>query len=306
MRVLAIEYQLGSQQETGNELRKDNQEWDVDAIAAKTGVLVRHVAQEGESPLTMAISAAQRLLSTRDRELIDAVIYVTQSPDSMIPATACLFHEALSLPKTAMAFDVNQGCTGFVYGLSLSSALLSSGQRRQVLLVCADAYQKHIDKHDRTCRPIFSDGATATLLEDDGQHNVGPFVFLTDGSGAKNLELRGTRLFMDGPRVLMFTMSAVPKAVRQLLEQANLSLGDIDLFFFHQASAIVLNNIQRTLMIPDTKFIRELDDVGNTVASTIPIALKRAHGRGVLQTGQTVLLMGFGVGYSLAGCILRT
>ena len=313
MRIASIEYELGGIQESWEDIQNDNAEWSVAALAAKTGIEVRHVATSEQTALTLAVAACSRLLDRVGRSSIDGLVYVTQSPDTKIPANACILHEKLLLPKQCLAFDVNQGCSGFVYGVTIVTSLMAYTGMSCALVVCSDTYRRYVSRSDRACRPIFSDGASATLLVKDGPGSIGPFEFMTDGSGAPNLTLRHSlnpgfteELYMDGPRVLMFTMAAVPKATASLLERAGLQMEDIDLFVDHQASAVVLDSIQRRLKIPDEKFLRCLEDFGNTVSSTIPIALKYAIDSGRLKDGMTVLLMGFGVGYSVAGCIVRT
>jgi 3-oxoacyl-[acyl-carrier-protein] synthase-3 len=313
MRIANIEYELGSNRELWSKLQEDNLDWDVNALAIKTGINVRHISTSSQTALTLALDAGNKMLENVDRGLIEGILYVTQSPDSAIPSTACLLHEKLKLPKNNFAFDINQGCSGFVYGISLASSLMVSANMKNVLVICAETYSRYISKNDRACRPIFSDAASATLVVNDGLGMFGPFVFMTDGSGAPNLTLKHSpnpnsllQLHMDGPRVMMFTMSAVPKATMRLLELANLQLDQVDLYIYHQASALVLDNIQRLLKIPEKKFFRCLSEFGNTVSSTIPIALKCARDAGVLKEGMTIMLMGFGVGYSLAGCIVKT
>lgn len=313
MKIASLEYCLGSHMETWDELLKDNPDWDKESLTSKTGVSIRYVSGSDETALTLAVAASVELLTKNGKDAINGLIYVTQSPDSHIPATACLLHQELGLPSNCFAFDLNQGCSGFIYGLSIASSMLASCELQQILLVCSETYRKYIDIHDRTCRPIFSDGASAVIIRSEDKGSLGPFTFLTDGSGAPNLTLKDPqnhndlpRLFMNGPSVLMFTMAAVPKATNTLLEMASLKIDDIDLFIFHQASAVVLDNIQRALDIPDARFYRHVQFVGNTVSSTIPIALKHALDEGVVNEGATLLLMGFGVGYSLAGCIVRT
>ena len=152
-------------------------------------------------------------------------------------------------------------------------------------------------------------------MERDGPGTIGPFVFTTEGSGAPYLTLTanngvadvdGPVLFMDGPKVLAFTLRVVPDAVRELLERADLVQDDIDLFVFHQASAVVLDRLREQLGVVPEKWFQNLDGVGNTVSATIPIALRQAQEQGRLQAGMTVLVMGFGVGLSLAGCVIRT
>lgn len=313
MKIVGIEYCVGRHLEGWDELLKDNPDWDKEALTGKTGISERYVAGNDETALSLATDAGEKLLTEFDRDSIDGLIYVTQSPDSHIPATACLLHQKLGLPLNSFAFDLNQGCSGFVYGLSIASSMIESAGCRQVLVVCSETYRKYIDPNDRSNRPIFSDGASAVILTNEGTGSIGPYKFITDGSGAPNLMLKEAKgsdgppsLYMNGPSVLMFTKGAVPKATNALLGAASLKIGDIDQFIFHQASAVVLDYIQRALEIPDERFVRHFKNIGNTVSSTIPIALKHVMDERKLTEGMTVLLMGFGVGYSLAGCILRT
>jgi len=311
MRITEITYQLGSVRETLDDLQSQNPDWRIQDIASRTGILTRYVTAPQETAFQLAIKAAQKLAV--DRNTIDALIYVTQSPESLIPTTACLLHQHLGLPSQCLAYDLNQGCSGFIYGLSQATALIKSGLSKHALVVCAEAYSKYISKNDRTCRPLFSDGAAAIMVEESAVGDIGPFVFVTDGSGAPNLTLRrqvvdtnlpAGSLYMDGAKVLLFTMGQVPRAVRELLAKAQLSVQDIDLFIFHQASKVVLDNIQHALKIDEDRLFRNYQEVGNTVSATIPIALVQAQQSGRIKDGTRVLLMGFGVGYSLAGCIV--
>lgn len=311
MRIAGIEFELASVEEDLALLGTENPEWRMDSVFEKTGVSRLHVAGPDETALSLGLAAGRKLLAGRDPAAIGALVYVTQSPDSLIPTTACLLHRDLGLPPGCLAFDLNQGCSGFVYGLSLAQSLLESQGIAEALVVCAETYSKHIASDDRTTRPLFSDGASAVLLQRDGPMRIGPYIYVTDGRGAPNLTLRaGTdgqqQLFMNGPQVLLFTMSAVPRAVRELLAKAGLDLEAVDLFVFHQASRIVLDNLERTLGLPAEKVYRNYEQIGNTVSATIPIALKTARDEGRLTDGMTVVLMGFGVGYSLAGCVLST
>ena len=318
--IQAITYRLGSISETGIDLIGDNPDWNLAEIEAKTGIKTRHIAAPGETASDMAASAAKELFDRGvDPMGIDALIFVTQSPDYVLPTTACLLQDRLGLAKSCMAFDINQGCSGFVYGLGVVTSLISSGFAQKALLLCGDTYTRYIKKNDRTCRPIFSDGASATLISRGSRASISSFTFGSDGSGGQNLIVRGggardgaypagssiPHLYMDGPQVFMFSMSAVPGVVGKLLEAGDIQLEDVDLFVFHQASAIVLENIGRQLKLPQSKLYSNLVNVGNTVSSSIPIALAEASREGRLHSGQTVLICGFGVGYSWAGALLR-
>jgi 3-oxoacyl-[acyl-carrier-protein] synthase-3 len=217
-----------------------------------------------------------------------------------------------------MAFDINLGCSGFVYALSVAGSLIESGAATKGLILCSDTYTKYIDKNDRTCRPLFSDGASATLLVGSNLDDIGPFVFGTDGSGYKNIIVRegGAResnisvdschgsLEMHGADVFLFTLSTVPASINELLDKAKLVIEDIDLFVFHQASKLVLENIIRVMLLDEDKVFINLENVGNTVSASIPIALKDAETQGKLRNGDKVVLVGFGVGLSWGATLI--
>jgi 3-oxoacyl-[acyl-carrier-protein] synthase-3 len=163
--IEAIAYRLGSRSETGLDLARDNPGWNIGEIEAKTGVKTRYLAAPGETASDMAEAAANELLGRGiDRAEIDGLIFVSQSPDHLLPTTACLLQDRLGLAKSCLAFDINQGCSGFVYGLGVATSLITAGLASKVLLLCGDTYTRYIKADDRTCRPIFSDGAAAILV----------------------------------------------------------------------------------------------------------------------------------------------
>ena len=217
-----------------------------------------------------------------------------------------------------MAFDINLGCSGFIYALSVVSSLIESGVAKKGLILCSDTYTKYIDKNDRTCRPLFSDGASATLLTGSGTNSIGPFVFGTDGGGYEKLIVRegGARspvvntgfphgtLEMRGSDVFLFTLSSVPDCINELLDKSRLDIEDIDLFVFHQASKLVLENLVRIMSLDEDKVFSNLENVGNTVSASIPIALKDAETQGRLKSGDKIMLVGFGVGLSWGATLL--
>jgi 3-oxoacyl-[acyl-carrier-protein] synthase-3 len=314
--ISSIAYYLPENVETGSELKKDNPDWDIDQIEEKTGIKTRYISDNDQTALDMSVIAAESLLQHKvNIKDIDFLIFVTQSPEYVLPTTACLLQDKLGLNKNCMAFDVNLGCSGFVYGLSIGGSLIESGLAKGGLLVCSDTYSKYIDKNDRTCRPLFSDGASVTYLKHSNKSRLGPFELGTDGSGANNLIVPqcGSRtsvcdtkkLYMSGSDIFMFSMYAVPNCIESLLIKSNLKISDIDLFVFHQASKLVIDNIVRRLNIPQENFFINYENIGNTVSASIPIALHSAVKKGVLSNGDRVMLVGFGVGYSWGGCIVE-
>ena len=310
MQITDIEYVLGKNKESLEDLGKINPDWMIEKLKDKTGIHSRHTLGVNETEKSLVIEASKKLFERVNPDDIDGIIHVSQSPFSRLPTSACLIQDILNLPKNMMAFDLIQGCSGFVYGLSVASAMIYQQGLKKVLIICADTYTNYIPKNDRTNRPIFSDGAAAAILESSGDGSIGPFSFFTDGSGGDLLALKENngkeQLFMDGKKVFLFSLREVPKAFNELLIKANLKKEDIDLFIFHQASAVILRQLKSKLNIPDEKWFQNIKDMGNTVSATIPIAIKQAKNSGQFKPKMNVMLMGFGVGLSVAGCIVRS
>jgi 3-oxoacyl-[acyl-carrier-protein] synthase III len=322
--VRAIEYHLPERVLTNEQLAREFPEFTVAKIEAKTGISERRIATPTECASDLAVQAAQRLFQTGISPLdVEYILFCTQSPDYLLPTTACLLQHRLGVPTTAGALDFNLGCSGYIYGLSLAKGLIESGQVRNVLLLTGETYSKYIDRGDRGLRTLFGDGAAATWIvgeptADPARMPIGPAAFGTDGTGECNLIVRqgGARqpdgasgrdshLCMNGGEIFSFTLQTVPAAVRQILERSRLTLDDVDRFVFHQANRYMLENLRDKIGIPAEKFIVEMHDCGNTVSSTIPIALKRAALAGKIHAGHRVMLVGFGVGYSWGALLLR-
>ena len=306
--------------------------WSAEKILEKTGVRERRIAAPGETAADLAYGAALKLFAEAGVEPgeIDFLLFCTQAPDYILPTTACLLQARLGLRQDCGALDFNLGCSGFVYGLALAKGLIESRAANRVLLLTADTYSRFIHPGDKSVRTLFGDGAAASLIEavEADRVMIGPFVFGTDGRGASNLMVptgaaRRARdaetaaettdesgnvrsldnLYMNGGAIVAFTLRAVPAAIDKLLVTAGLSLDDIDLFVFHQASAFILDKLRGKIGIPPERFVVELETCGNTVSSTIPIALERQVGQ---PTGDRLaMLVGFGVGYSWAAACVR-
>jgi 3-oxoacyl-[acyl-carrier-protein] synthase-3 len=331
--ILEIDYALPAAVLTNEQLATEFQGWTADKILAKTGIRERHIAAPDECASDLAVRAAEKLLARLNfqRDKIDYLIYCTQTPDYLLPTTACLIQDRLRLRKSSAALDFNLGCSGYIYGLGMAKALMDSGQAECVLLLNADTYTRLINPKDKSVRTLFGDAGTATLVtRGPGAASLtGPFVYGTDGKGGKNLMVptRGLRqdyvanaelisddagnartvndLFMNGPEVFAFSLEVVPEIIARLLAQAGLGMNDIDLFVFHQANLFMLQHLQKKLRIPPERFCIAFEDVGNTVSCTIPIALRKAMDAGKLQAASRVALVGFGVGYSWGATILQ-
>ena len=319
LKIDKIEYYLPKNIEDVSHLKFDNPEWKVEAIEDKIGINKRHIADVEETTTNMAYYAAKKIInSDLIRKETGFLIFITQSSEFPLPTSACVLQEKLSLSKSSMCFDINLGCSGYIYGLSIAGSLIESGFANSGLIICSEKYSQYISKNNQTCRPIFSDGAAATYVKKDINDFVGPFEMGTDGSGynnlivprvedflVKNKNLTKDELYMSGADVFTFTMSMVPKSVNNLLNKSNKKIKDIDLFIFHQASKVVLEKLRKTLNIPADKIFNNYNEIGNTVSASIPIALKEAENRGKLIKDYDVMLVGFGVGYSWGSCIIK-
>jgi len=323
--IRAVSYYLPPQVLSNAQIAAEFPEWSVDKIASKTGIIERRIADPDVCSSDLGVESAKRLFDEHriDPRDVDFLLFCTQSPDYFLPTTACLMQERLGIPDTAGALDFNLGCSGFVYGLSLARGLVDSGDASNVLLITAETYSKFLHSDDKSVRTIFGDGAAATLIGAGANGaSLGPFVFGTDGRGGPNLIVPtgGMRkpktqtgetlasedaLFMDGAEVFNFTLQRVPRMVIDLMHKAGVTENEIDLFIFHQANAWILEALRKKMKIPQEKFFSSMSHSANTVSATIPIALSEAMAKGQVRAGSRVLLAGFGVGYSWAGCIAQ-
>jgi len=310
--------------ESNADLVADNPRWDMDLIASKTGIYNRHVAGPEECSSDLGVKAAEKLFKeySIDRSSIDFLFFCTQTPDYPLPTTACLIQDRLGLPTNCGALDFNLGCSGYVYGLSLCDGLIRSGAAKRILFITAETYTKLIDKQDRTLRTIFGDGAAATLIESNDEPSLWAFKFGTDGKGANTLLAteNGFRnpedaisprhrrrwksdLYMDGPALINFTVGQIPGMLQEVLKDANITSEDVGYYLFHQATYKMLSQLQQVMEVDEAKVPILLRDLGNTVSSTLPILINQMRSRGDMTPEMKNMLVGFGVGWSWAGCI---
>lgn len=309
--------------ETNADLQAAFPEWDMPAIAEKTGICSRYIAAPNETASDLAVAACEKLFRDFgvDRESIDFVLLCTQTPDYPLPTTACLLQHRLGLRENCGALDFNLGCSGFVYGLAIADGLIRMGVARRILLITAETYSKYIDDQDRSLRTIFGDAAAATLVQASEQQSLTGFQFGTDGSGADTLLVADggaraepdaikprhrkrwkSRLYMDGPSLLSFTIVAVPKLIEQVLELSKLTEPQIELYLLHQATRKMLEQLQTRLGLDEARLPIMLESYGNTVSCTLPIMISDLRRQGRIEVDTQSLLIGFGVGWSWAGC----
>ncbi|MDD4890051.1 MAG: ketoacyl-ACP synthase III [Phycisphaerae bacterium] len=332
VQILGIEYHLPDRVLTNEDLKRENPDWLMNKVYTKLGIAERRIAAPDETASDLAFAACKKLLARNivPGDRIDYLIFCTQSPDHFLPSAACVLQDRLGLRQEIGAFDFNLGCSGYVYGLSLARSLVQSGQAKYVLLATGDTYTKFLHRRDRSVRSIFGDGAAATLIgPGDGPGELGPFVLRTNGAGAKDLivpaggcrlphsaataterpDLIGcTRsqdnLWMDGGAIFEFAVNCVPPLIADTLAAASLSPGQIDWYVYHQANKYILGELAKLSDVPPEKMPVNYEKIGNTVSSSIPMVIRDYVAAGKIRAGQRLLLIGFGVGYSWAGCTL--
>jgi 3-oxoacyl-[acyl-carrier-protein] synthase-3 len=327
--VVGISYYLPETRLSNNELLMSIGNLST-KLLDKIGVNERRIASNNEFVSDLAVNAGNKLFDEYDISPmeVDFLILCTQTPDYFLPTTACLVQQRLGLKTNCGAFDINLGCSGFIYALSVAASLIHSKTISNLLLINADTYTRLIHPKDKSTRPIFGDGASAVFIKYTKNSKIKKFVFGTDGNGADNLIVRSSamknrinqlsenidrfgntvsdsNLYMNGPEIFKFTMDMVPKLVNETLCKNNILIDNIDYFVFHQASKYLLENIREKIGISDDKFCIKIEEVGNTVSATIPIALKIAEKDGLLKKGMSILIAGFGVGYSWGATVIK-
>ena len=320
--VKRIEYYLPEMVEENppNRLRK------------KTGIFRRHICAENEIASDLAVRAAEKVLASGiDRNKVEMLLLCTQSPDYFLPTTACILQDKLGLSKSCGAMDYNLGCSGYIYGLSIAKGLIESGQVQNVLLLTAETYSKYINEQDHSVKPLFGDGATATFIEgvDTDVPGLDGFVFGTDGSGYKNLivpaggmacpydkadtaeeadEYGNVRtafnIRMSGSAISDFALEAVPDTVNKILQKTHKTKDEIGYFVFHQANKFMLEYLQQKCDLLDYPYWDDVAEYGNTVSSSIPIAIADMLAKDRPQN-PVIMSIGFGVGLSWGGCLMN-
>ena len=296
----------------------------VEKFAKMTGVTRRCVALPEQTASDLSYVAAMGLFAAGKAvpEEIDALIFVSQTPDYILPATACVLHHRLGLKKECLAFDINLGCSGFVYGLFVAGSLCRREGIRNVLLCGGDTITKIISPKDRSSVMLFGDGGFASLLAyTEVDDNPVHYLYGTDGAGFKNIVIpsgaqrnkSGSReirefgegvlrsdydLYMNGTEVFNFTISEVPSAIRRLMGLAGRTPENTDLLVLHQANLFILKQIAKMTKMPMEKVPVTIDRFGNTSVTSIPLTLCDTLALHPDRVSRRVTLAGFGVGLS--------
>lgn len=292
-------------------------------ITTRTGIRERHILSQGESTSTLAVAASRKALEQAGVSpwQVELVICCTASPDFLFPATACLVQHEIGA-ENAGAFDLEAGCSGFIYGLSVGTQFIKSGAYKTVLVVGAEALSRFIDWTDRTTCILFADGAGAVLLQaSDHKSGLLSFVLGSHGVGADLIKLPagaatapaseqtladgGHFIKMNGQEVYRFAVRIMGDSALEALEKAGLTTADISLFVPHQANLRIITSIAERLGLDPGKVFVDIDKYGNTSAASIPIALCEAIEQGRIKPGDNVLFLAFGAGLTSGAAIVK-
>lgn len=303
---------------------KEFGEGPVNDVVKMVGVQQRRWVDEKTSTRDLCRAAGKKLLEEIDwnPDTADALIFVSQTPDYRLPASACALQADLGLPTASVAFDVNLGCSGYPYALWLGMTMIQTGAARRVLLAVGDTISRIADKHDRSTALLFGDAGTVTALEAcDGAEAT--FIMGTDGRGAQNLivpagafknhgdsgdpRLEGRNLdclYMDGGEIFNFTLRAVPALVNRTMEFAGKKVDEYDGFLFHQANLFMLKHLAKKSKLPAERVPINIDQYGNTSSASIPLLITTKLRERLLTENLQLAMFGFGVGYSWASASL--
>ena len=291
-------------------------------ITTRTGIKERRIAQEEESTSTFALLAAQRALQAAQvsPEELDLIIVATVTPDMLFPATACLLQRELKAHKAA-SFDLEAGCTGFVYALSLAEKYLRGGGGEKALVVGAETLSKILDWEDRSTCVLFGDGAGAAVLGLSEEEGIIATYLGSDGGGAHLLELPAgcsrmpasldtvnSRLHyikMNGNEVFKFAVKIMEKASLKVIKRGQVEIDEVSLFIPHQANIRIINSAAKRLGIPEEKVFVNVHKYGNTSSASVPLALDEAYREGKIKRSDLVLLVGFGAGLTWGSALIR-
>ena len=297
-----------------------------------TGIENRRIAAANLTTSDFCYAAAEKLIDELKwrKEEIEIIIFVSQSPDYLLPATAIILQDRLNLPKTALAFDISLGCSGFIYGLSTIASLMTNAKIKKGLLLTGDVSSSSLNSKDKSTYPLFGDAGTATALEYD--ENAAPMFFnlQSDGAGYKTIIITdgGTRqqltpesyidveiekgivrsrknLVLDGLEVFNFSLREVGPNIKELLRSNSTEIENYDYFVFHQANKLMNETIRKKLKIEPEKVPYSLNKYGNTSSASIPLTIVSELSEKITNRTTHFLLSGFGVGLSWGSVALN-
>ncbi len=295
-------------------------------ITSRTGIKERRIAAENETTSDLATAAAKNALSAADvgAEDLDLIIVATVTPDMFFPSTACIVQRKLGA-KNAVCFDINAACSGFLYALQTARHYLNGGPKKIALVIGAEKLSSLINWSDRNTCVLFGDGAGAVVLRggagEKNSRRVLSSVMGSDGNlsdllkvpgggaampiTAENVHLKANTIHMEGRETFKHAVTRMCQACEEALKQASLTTEDVTLVIPHQANARIITAIADRLGVPHEKTFINVDKYGNTSAATIPVALDEAQRSGRLKSGDVLLLVAFGGGFTWASTVVQ-
>lgn len=300
------------------EIVDTSDEW----IKQRTGIEKRHIAADDQPTSDLALRAAKEALANAglSGEELDLIIVATVTPDMAFPATACIIQDKLGA-KNAAAFDLEAGCSGFVYGLSVGSKFIEAGQYENVLIIGAETLSKIINWKDRGTCILFGDGAGAAVLQAGEEGGILATHLGSDGSGSNTLyqEAGGSlkpaseetvaknmhTISMEGNKVFRFAVKKMGSASLKVLNEAGLEPEDVDFFVPHQANTRIISAAAKRLKLDEDNVIVNLPEYGNTSSASVPIALAEAVENNRIKDGDILVLVAFGAGLTWASAVLE-
>lgn len=301
-----------------------------------TGILQRHVSDGNICASDLCYQAAESMLQKLNwnKEEVDVLIFISQSPDYVLPATSNLLQDRLGLSKDCFCLDISLGCSAYIYGLSLVANLLQNPKFKKALLLVGDTISTYTSPEDKSVFPLFGDAGTATAIERDDQHtSKWSFVIGTDGSGLEAIKIkdgaarhrttaasfeykniqaddetlgkrRAVDLQLNGIDVFNFAIKTAPAALKELLETTNVQAETVDYLFLHQANLFMNETIRKKMKIDKEKTPSSIELFGNTNGASIPLTIVQSFLQKPIDKKSTALLCGFGVGLSWGACYL--
>ncbi len=272
--------------------------------AKVTGIDTIRMASSDTKASDLCISSAEHLIKKLnfDKQDIDAIVFVSQTRDYVMPQTSFLIRKKLGLKNDAICFDLPLGCTGFVQGLFQSSSLLQNKKIKNVLLLCGDTITQHLNEDDFATKSVFGDAGSSCIISSADTKFTTFFDIKSVDEGSESLMMKSDHLFMDGFEVFKFVSKYVSKSILANLKYLNQSFDDFENVIFHQANEFIIKNLNKTLKIDDTKSPIVLNGLGNTGSASIPLALSEKFFN---QKKGHMFLCGFGVGLSYANCVVN-
>jgi len=300
LEIISIKSSFPKKTESLENLSKFKNKTSLKKIFLSTGINKRYVSSKEEDVISLSIKSSKKLINSKNKKKIGFLLFVTQTSPYKLPSAACIIQDKLKLPQDIFAIDINMGCSGFIYALKLAESLLKKSRKNLGLIVCSDTYTKFISKNNTSCKPIFSDASTTTLLGFSKKKHFEAFGFGVDGNGYQDLYLKenSKEMFMNGAKIALFTLKEIPIFLINFFKKNRINKSKIKFLVMHQASKYIFEKLKNKLNLKNSIFLKNYQKVGNTISSSIPLLLKEIIDKKKIKKGDNLVACGFGVGLS--------